>query len=124
MSLPEIAAAVATGTAVALATEATLGRWEWAKAKVRELMHRGTAAEQNHAVAVFDDQDATAEELAARVTPFLRAHLDAYPVAVNEFKTLTVGGTTIYNQSNTGTGVFIGGDNHGGLTINHSGPAT
>ncbi|WP_149180709.1 hypothetical protein [Streptomyces sp. TRM49041] len=68
---------------------------------------------------MFDDQGATAEELAARVTPFLRAHLDAYPMAVNEFKTLAVGGTTIFNQSNTGTGVFIGGDNHGGLTINH-----
>ncbi|WP_019885846.1 hypothetical protein [Streptomyces purpureus] len=86
-------------------------------------MHRGTVAEQNEAVAVFDDPDATTEELAARVTPLLRAHLDAYPVAVNQFRALTVGGTTIYNQSNTGTGVLIGGDNHGGLTINHGGPS-
>ncbi|MFD4172810.1 hypothetical protein [Streptomyces anulatus] len=122
--LPEIAAEVSTGAAVALAAGAATSGAVWAKAKVRELMHRGTAAEQNEAVAVFDNAEATTEELAARVAPLLRVHLDSYPVAVNEFRALTIGGTTIHNQSNTGAGVFIGGDNHGGLTINQAGPAT
>ncbi|MGW0701565.1 hypothetical protein ACWD0A_20050 [Streptomyces sp. NPDC002867] len=35
---------------------------------------------------------------------------------------LTVTGPTVYNQHNTGSGLFIGGDNHGSLTINHGGP--
>ncbi|MCJ0873307.1 hypothetical protein [Streptomyces sp. AP-93] len=50
-------------------------------------------------------------------------HLDAHPEAIPEFKALTMEGTTVYNQQNTGSGLFIGGDNHGGLTINHGGLA-
>lgn len=123
MSLPEIAVEVANGTAVTLATGAVTGGAVWISTKVRNLLHRGTPAEQDAVIAVFDDLSATPEELTARLTPLLQAHLDAYPEAINEFKALTVTGSTVYNQHNTGSGLFIGGDNHGGLTINHGAPA-
>ncbi|MEU0715672.1 hypothetical protein ABZ498_00640 [Streptomyces lavendulocolor] len=86
-------------------------------------MSRATAAEQDAVIAMLGDRDASPEELAAHVRPLLAAHLAAHPAAVNEFKALTITGPTTYNQTNSGNGVFLNGDNHGGLTINHNGPA-
>ncbi|MFD4589161.1 hypothetical protein [Streptomyces rubiginosohelvolus] len=122
VSLPDFAAAVASGTAGTLAAGAITSGTAWARTTVRTLMRRGTAAEQDNVIAALDDQESTPEELAERVLPFLHAHLDVFPEAITEFKALTVTGPTVYNQRNTGDGVFIGGDNHGGLTINHGGP--
>lgn len=124
MSLPEFANDVASGAAGTLIGGAVTGGTVWFRAKVRELARRGTNAEQEAMIAVLDDQNATPEELTERLTPLIKAHLDAYPQAATEFEALTLTGPTIYNQTNNGSGVFIGGDNHGGLTINHGGPAT
>ncbi|WP_151898344.1 hypothetical protein [Streptomyces sp. C8S0] len=123
MSLPEIAVEVLNGTAITLASGAVTYGVAKIVAPVRSIMSRGTAAEQDAVIAVLDDQAASLEELAARVKPLLEAHLAAYPAAVNEFKALTIAGPTTYNQTNSGNGVFLNGDNHGGLTINHNGPA-
>lgn len=122
MSLPDFALEVAGGAGGTLAAGAITSGAAWVRTKVRTLMRRGTAAEQDAVIAMLDDQEATPEELAERVTPLLHSHLDAFPEAITEFKALTVTGPTVYNQHNTGDGVFIGGDNHGGLTINHGGP--
>ncbi|MFE3606682.1 hypothetical protein [Streptomyces goshikiensis] len=76
---------------------------------------RGTSAERDALIAALNDQEATSEERVARLTPLIRAHLDSHPEVLPEFKTLTDTGPTVRNQHNTGNGLFIGGDNHGGL---------
>ncbi|MCX4783071.1 hypothetical protein [Streptomyces sp. NBC_01264] len=123
MSLNDVVGEIAAGSAVALASGAVTGGAAWVGLKVRELVRRGSTAEQDAVIAVFDDRDATSDELVGRLTPLIRVHLDAHPEAIPEFKALTMAGTTLYNQQNTGSGLFIGGDNHGGLTINHGGLA-
>ncbi|MER6655244.1 hypothetical protein ABT248_32485 [Streptomyces sp. NPDC000971] len=80
--------------------------------------------EQEAMIAVLDDENATPEELTRRLASLIETHLDEYPEASDEFKALALAGSTTYNQTNSGSGVFIGGDNHGGLTINPRGPAT
>ncbi|WP_445270353.1 hypothetical protein [Streptomyces sp. DSM 41634] len=123
MSLGEFATDVAAGSAVVLATGGLTYGVAWVRTTVRKVMHRATPVEQDVVIAVLGDQDATVQELAARVTPLIEAHFGAYPSAVSEFKSLTLNGPTTYNQTNSGSGVFIGGDNHGGLTINQGGSA-
>lgn len=121
VSLPDVVGEVATGSAVALVSGAVTGGMAWVAVKVRELVHRGTSAERDALIMVLNDRGATSEERVARLTPLIRAHLDSHPEAIAEFKALTVTGPTVYNQHNTGNGLFIGGDNHGSLTINHGG---
>ncbi|MDQ0848045.1 hypothetical protein [Streptomyces sp. V1I6] len=123
MSLGEFATDVAAGSAVVLATGGLTHGVAWVRTTVRKFMHRATHAEQDAVITALADQDATVEELAARVTPLIEAHFNVYSSAVNEFRSLTLNGTTTYNQTNSGSGVFIGGNNHGGLTINQGGPA-
>ncbi|MEV4937430.1 hypothetical protein [Streptomyces zaomyceticus] len=123
MSIPEFAVEVLNGTAITLASGAVTYGVAKIVAPVRSIMSRATSAEQDAVIAVLDDQNATPEELAARVRPLLEAHLAAFPDAASGFKALTLTGPTTYNQTNSGSGVFLNGDNHGGLTINHKGPA-
>ncbi|MFD4318308.1 hypothetical protein [Streptomyces sp. NPDC058548] len=123
MSLPDFAAEVLNGAAITLASGAITYGVAKIVTPVRSIMSRATVAEQDAVIAVLDDLNATPEELATRVRPLLEAHLAAYPAAVSEFKALTITGPTTYNQTNSGNGVFLNGDNHGGLTINHTGPA-
>ncbi|GAA2288615.1 hypothetical protein GCM10010145_68900 [Streptomyces ruber] len=120
---PEFANDVASGAAGTLIGGALTGGAIWFRTKIRELARRGTAAEQDAMIAVLDDENATPEELTHRLTPLIEAHLRSHSAAVSEFKALALTGPTIYNQTNSGSGVFIGGDNHGGLTINPGGPA-
>ncbi|MGC0328026.1 hypothetical protein RKD23_001016 [Streptomyces sp. SAI-170] len=121
MDLPVVVGEVVSGSAIALATGAVTGGTAWVSTKVRELLRRGTRDEQDAVIAVLDDQEATPEERAERLAPLIQAHFDAHPDAIREFMALTMTGTTVYNQQNTGNGVFIGGDHHGNLTINHGG---
>ncbi|MFD8736564.1 hypothetical protein ACFV06_16845 [Streptomyces sp. NPDC059618] len=121
MNLQDVVGEVATGSAVALVSGAATGGAAWVGLKVRQLLHRGTPAERDALITVFNDQGASAEELVARLTPLIRAHLDSHPEAIADFRTLSVTGPTVYNQHNTGSGLFIGGDNLGSLTINHGG---
>ncbi|MGW4896075.1 hypothetical protein ACWEQL_28050 [Kitasatospora sp. NPDC004240] len=123
MSLPDVVGEVATGSAVALVSGAVTGGMAWVAVKVRELVHRGTSAERDALITVLNDRGAPSEELVARLTPLIRAHLDSHPEAIPEFKALAITGPTVFNQHNNGNGVFIGGDNHGSLTINHGGLA-
>ncbi|MBD0422732.1 hypothetical protein H0H10_26875 [Streptomyces sp. TRM S81-3] len=118
MDLPVVVGDVVTGSAIVLATGAVTGGTAWVGAKVRELLRRGTRDEQDAVIAALDDHEATPEERAERVAPLIQAHFDAYPAAIREFLALTMTGPTVYNQQNTGNGVFIGGDHHGNLTIN------
>ncbi|MFB7470375.1 hypothetical protein [Kitasatospora sp. NPDC056184] len=119
--MPDVVGEVATGSAVALVSGAVTGGLAWAGMKVRELVHRGTPAEREALIAVFSDREIGSEELVTRLTSLIRAHLDSHPEAIPEFMALTATGTTVFNQHNTGSGLFIGGDNHGSLTINHGG---
>ncbi|MFE1961999.1 hypothetical protein [Streptomyces sp. NPDC059479] len=120
----EFASDVASGAAGTLIGGAVTGGANWFRMKVRELVRRGTTTEQDAMIAVLDDENATPEELTHRLIPLIEAHLDEYPEASSEFKTLALTGPTVYNQTNRGSGVFIGGNNHGGLTINPGGPAS
>ncbi|MFB7032301.1 MULTISPECIES: hypothetical protein [unclassified Streptomyces] len=124
MSLPDFAAEVLNGTAITLASGAVAYGVAKIVVPVRSIMSRATAAEQDAVITVLDDQNARPEELATRVRPLLEAHLAAHPGAVSEFKALAITGPTTYNQTNSGNGVFLNGDNHGGFTINHNGSAT
>ncbi|MGW1839937.1 hypothetical protein [Streptomyces sp. NPDC002067] len=123
MSLPEFANDVAAGAAGILVSGAFTGGAVWFRTKVRELAHRGTLAEQDAMIAVLDDKNATREEITDRLALLIKAHLEKHSDASNEFKALTLTGPTIYNQTNSSSGVFVSGDIHGGLTINPGGPA-
>lgn len=122
MSL-DVASDIATGAAATLVGGSVTGGAIWLRTKLRKLAWLGTTAEQDAMVAVLDDENATPEELGRRLAPLIEAHLRQYPVARGGFEALAFASPTIYNQVNHGGGPFIGGDNHGGLTINSGGPA-
>ncbi|MGF0164349.1 hypothetical protein OH717_17730 [Streptomyces albidoflavus] len=123
MSLPDFVIEVLNGTATALVSGALTYGVVKIIAPVRSIMSRATAVEQDAVIAVLGDRTAAPEELKARVRPLLEAHLAAYPAAISEFEGLTITGPATYNQINSGNGVFLNGDNHGGLTITPTGPA-
>lgn len=60
-------------------------------------------------IAVLHNGEATPEERAESLAPLLQAHFDAHPDAIREFIALTMTGTTVYNQHNTGSGLFSDG---------------
>lgn len=122
MGLPEFANDASSGAAGTLIGGALTYGAVWFHTKVRKLARRGSDAEQEAMIAVLGDENASQEELTHRLASLIDAHLVAYPEASSEFKTFTLAGPSTYHQTNSGSGVFIGGDNHGGLTINPGRP--
>ncbi|MFF0199067.1 hypothetical protein ACFYT5_39825 [Streptomyces anulatus] len=122
MGLPDFANDVSSGAAGTLIGGALTYGAAWAHTQVRKLARRGSDAEQDAMIAVLGDENATQEELTHRLASLIDAHLITYPEASSEFKTFALTGPTTYHQINSGPGTFIGGDNHGGLTINQGGP--
>jgi hypothetical protein len=124
--------AVATGAAGTLA--AAIATWgaERMRAKVAHFFRRGTPDQQRMAARAVDD---TAAQLDSRSpeaqalaviawTRLISQHLTEHSDAIHEVDELAVPtplALKVWNQHNTGTGTFIGGEVYGGVTLNHGG---
>jgi hypothetical protein len=124
--------AVATGAAGTLVAAIATSGADKMRLKVAHFFRRGTPDQQGAAAQAVDDTAATlstpsaeARELAATVwarliVQYLAEHRDAMS-EVGELAVPTPPASRVWNQHNTGTGTFIGGDVHGGLTFNYGG---
>ncbi|MFF3857504.1 hypothetical protein, partial [Micromonospora sp. NPDC002575] len=65
-------------------------------------------------------QAVAAAAWAQLIAQYLDEHRDAMS-EVDELAEPTLLSSKVWNQRNTGTGTFIGGDVHGGLTFNYGG---
>lgn len=124
--------AVATGAAGTLVAAIATSGAEQMRLKVAHFFRRATPDQQRAAAQAVDDTAAQltvpspeAQALAATawaqlIAQYLVEHRDAMS-EVDELVVSTVRTSKIWNQHNTGTGTFIGGDVHGGLTFNYGG---
>lgn len=132
--LDEAAIAVATGAASNVVTYLLQGRVDALRTRLSAAFRRGTEEQQSNALRSLDEDSAalaahtaTQADVAARWTGFLTAFLVAYPDSRAEIEALATAepsGTKTVNigsQHNHGSGTFIGGDNHGGITVNGGG---
>ncbi|GGP36402.1 hypothetical protein [Streptomyces abikoensis] len=116
---------VATGAAGTLVAAGVSGGAHALRARIVALFRHGTSEEQAAALAVVEQEAGLTEgerieALATRIAAYLVAHPDAIPevkAVAADFK------ATTYYQHNTGSGIFIGRDHVGDLTINHGGSA-
>ncbi|MEU9882575.1 hypothetical protein [Streptomyces phaeochromogenes] len=124
--------AVATGAAGTLVAAIATSGAEKMRLKVAHFFRRATPDEQRAAVQAVDDTavqvtspSPDSEALAATawaelIAQYLAEHRDAMS-EVDELVVPTQLASKVWNQHNTSTGTFIGGDVHGGLTFNYGG---
>jgi hypothetical protein len=124
--------AVATGAAGTLVAAIATSGAEKMRLKVAHFFRRATPDQQRAAAQAVDDTaaqltspSAEAQALAAAawaqlIAQYLAEHRDAMS-EVDELAVPTPAASKIWNQHNTGAGTFIGGDVHGGLTLNYGG---
>jgi hypothetical protein len=124
--------AVATGAAGTLV--ASIATWgaEEARAKVAHFFRLADSDQQDDAARAVNETAASLRQPdagahAAAVSVWIRLiarYLADHREAVTEIDELVALGPSVskvWNQHNTGTGTFIGGDVHGGMTLNHGG---
>lgn len=100
--------------------------------KVTHFFRRATPEQQRAVAQAVDDTaaqltspSADAQALAATawaqlIAQYLAGHRDSMS-EVHELAVPTPPASRVWHQHNAGTGTFIGGDVHGGLTFNHGG---
>ncbi|MFE7043103.1 hypothetical protein ACFU9X_27790 [Streptomyces atratus] len=128
--LDEAAVAVATGAASNVVAYLLQGRAEALHARLSAVFQRGTAEQRSDAFQALEDDSialaqhtATEAEATARWTGFLTAYLAAHPDARTDLEALASAAppatrtVNIGSQHNHGSGTFVGGDNHGGITV-------
>ncbi|MGW2342727.1 hypothetical protein [Streptomyces sp. NPDC001661] len=125
--------AVATGAAGTLVAAIATSGAQATKAQVMRFFRHGTPGQQRAAIQEIDDTTArlgssatdahgqSVRAWAELITQYVIEHREA----VDEIGELTEAGergtVRVWNQHNTGSGTFIGGDVHGGLTLHHGG---
>ncbi|GAA2558331.1 hypothetical protein GCM10010423_70260 [Streptomyces levis] len=132
--LDEAAIAVTTGAASNVVAYLLQGRADALRARLSTVFRRGTPQQQSDALRTLDEDagalaqhTVTEADLTARWTGFLTAFLAACPDAradIEDLASVTPASTKTVNigsQQNHGPGTFIGGDNHGGITITGGG---
>ncbi|MES9588715.1 hypothetical protein ABWK57_07585 [Streptomyces sp. NPDC094045] len=128
--LDEAAVAVATGAASNVVAYLLQGRADALRTRLGAVFQRGTAEQRSNALQALEDDSValaqhtvTEAEATVRWTGFLTAFLAAYPDARAELETLASAAppvartVNIGSQHNNGSGTFIGGDNHGGVSV-------
>ncbi|WP_328544104.1 hypothetical protein [Streptomyces europaeiscabiei] len=124
--------AVATGAAGTLVAAIATSGAEVMRLKVAHFFRLATPDQQRVAAQAVDDTAAQltspsleAQALAATAWAQLIArYLAEHRGAMNEVDELAVSSSRVskvWNQHNTGTGTFIGGDVQGGVTFNYGG---
>lgn len=116
--------AVATGAAGTLVAAGVTGSAQAVRARIFALLRRGSAEEQDAVVAIAEDATGLTEaEKIEALAVRIAAHVMAHPDALPEVEAVAVADSagTNYHQHNTGSGIFIGRDHVGNLTINHGG---
>ncbi|KUL50314.1 hypothetical protein [Streptomyces sp. NRRL S-1521] len=132
--LDEAAIAVTTGAASNVVAYLLQGRVDALRTRLSTIFRRGTAQQQSDALRTLDeDADALAQhtvteaDITARWAGLLTAFLATCPEARADIEDLasatptTTKKTNIGSQHNHGSGTFIGGDNHGGVTVTGGG---
>ncbi|GHF51501.1 hypothetical protein GO001_12445 [Streptomyces sp. NRRL B-1677] len=132
--LDEAAIAVATGAAGNIVAYLAQGRADALRTRLSAIFRRGTVQQQSNALRTLDEDAAALAQhtgnqadITARWTGFLTAFLAACPDARADIEALASSAPTstrsinIGSQHNHGSGTFIGGDNHGGVTFNGGG---
>ncbi|MFF3328732.1 hypothetical protein ACFYWX_04100 [Streptomyces sp. NPDC002888] len=124
--------AVATGAASTLVAAIATSGAEKMRLKVAHFFRRATPEQQRAATQAVDDTAAQltspapetralAETVWAQLfARYLAEHREALS-EVDELAVPTPSVSKVWNQHNTGTGTFIGGDVHGGMTFNYGG---
>ncbi|MEV5600226.1 MULTISPECIES: hypothetical protein [Streptomyces] len=124
--------AVATGAASTLVAAIAASGAEKMRLKVAYFFRRATTEQQRSAAQAVDNtatqltspspetQALAATAWAHLIAQYLAEHRDALS-EVDELAGPTPPASKVWNQHNTGTGTFIGGDVHGGLTFNYGG---
>ncbi|WP_369165643.1 hypothetical protein [Streptomyces sp. AFD10] len=124
--------AVATGAAGTLVAAIAASGAEKMRLKVAHFFRLATPDQQRAAAQAVDDTaaqltspSADAQEIAATIWAQLIAqYLAEHRGAMSEVDELAVpapAASKVWNQHNTGAGTFIGGDVHGGMTVNNGG---
>lgn len=114
--------AIATGAAGTLVASGVAGGALALRERVASLLRRATAGERDAVTEIIENGSGlTASQMIEILASCLADYLVAHPDAIPEFEASARGGVSVYNQHNTGTGVFIGRDHCGDLTINHGG---
>ncbi|MEU9502621.1 hypothetical protein [Streptomyces sp. NPDC048196] len=120
---------VATGAAGSLV--AAIATWgaEKMRGRVMHFFRQGSAAQRRAAAQAVDDTATQltssaegADALAANVwTQLIAQYLAQHRDAMSEIGDLAVPAppSKVWHQHNRGTGTFIGGDVHGGVTFNY-----
>ena len=127
--IDETAAAIATGAAGNVVAYMLNGRADALREWCVRVFRHGTPHDQSEALeAVDDDASALTERrtseaaVMARWTALLAAHLESHPEAVQDIGNLgpalrAIRVSVVGSQVNSGPGVFIAGDNHGGINL-------
>ncbi|MBK3532687.1 hypothetical protein JHN61_28905 [Streptomyces sp. MBT67] len=124
--------AVATGAAGTLVAAIATSGAEKMRLKVAHFFRLANPDQQRAAAQAVDDTaaqltspSAEAQELAATVwARLIVQYLAEHRGAMSEVDQLAVpapAASKVWNQHNTDTGTFIGGDVHGGMTVNYGG---
>ncbi|MER6101122.1 hypothetical protein ABT115_01930 [Streptomyces sp. NPDC001832] len=126
----EAAVAIATGAASNVVAYLLQGRADALRARLDAVFQRGTAEQRSDALQALEGDSialarhtVTEAEATARWTRFLTAFLAACPDARTDLEALASAAPpatrtiNIGSQHNHGSGTFIGGDNHGGITV-------
>ncbi|MGX9888715.1 hypothetical protein [Streptomyces sp. NPDC002276] len=124
--------AVATGAAGTLVAAIATSGAEQMRLRVAHFFRRATPDQQRAATQAVDDTavqltsptpetQALAETAWAQlIARYLAEHRDALS-EVDALAVPTPSAPKVWHQHNTGTGTFIGGDVHGGMTFNYGG---
>ncbi|MDH6435712.1 hypothetical protein M2158_004189 [Streptomyces sp. SAI-144] len=124
--------AVATGAAGTLVAAIATSGAEKMRLKVAHFFRRATPEQQRTAAQAVDDtaaqltspspetQALAATAWAQLIAQYLAEHGDAVS-EVDELAVPAPPASKVWNQHNSGTGTFIGGDVHGGMTFNYGG---
>ncbi|MEU2977765.1 hypothetical protein ABZ678_12335 [Streptomyces hirsutus] len=128
--LDEVAIAVATGAAGNVAAYLLQGQVDVLRTRISAIFRHGTEQQRSNALQTLDEdttalaQHTTAPtDITSRWTGHLTAFLAAFPEAQEDVEALasatpsSMKTVNIGSQHNHGSGTFIGGDNHGGITI-------
>lgn len=130
--------AVATGAAGSLVAAISTYGVEQVRAKVAHFFRRATPAQRSATAQALDDTAARlaspptdAEDVRATATrmwaELIAGYMAEHGDAVREADALVAvpeRGSNVWQQHNTGTGTFIGGDVHGGVVFNNGGTSS
>ncbi|MFJ9950088.1 hypothetical protein [Kitasatospora sp. NPDC091207] len=124
--IDEVATAIATGAAGNVIAYLLNNQADTLRTRVVAIFRHGTEERRAEALTALDhDRAALAERresetaVAERWAGRFAAHLGTHPEARDAVEALAAGPTSrvIGAQHNHGSGVFVGGDNHGGITL-------